>query len=329
MATRFALGHTVTAGIASAKGRIIGAGPYDDFIQIDASIDPGSSGGPLFNLNGAVVSINTAIVAIGQGIGFATPINLAKEVLPQLRETGKVTRGWLGMQVQQVTPELAQSFGLERPHGALVAKVQPNSPAERAGLQRGDIIVTFGGEKIEDMHELPRIVATIPPGTEANVQVIRNGLERTVQVKVSEMPREPRQAAPEDGTVEPGLGLTVQELTPELARRLEVPTTQGVVVTGVVEGSPADEVGIRRGDVILEANQQQITNVQDYQTAVQRAGDTQPGPIGHLYRGNQPRHARRTIALLLCPAHEMQEGDGIHIQRGLFPIGLQHIAATG
>jgi len=129
----FGLGHTVTAGIASAKGRIIGAGPYDDFIQTDASINPGNSGGPLFNLMGEVVGINTAIVATGQGIGFTIPINLAKEILPQLREKGRVTRGWLGVQVQQVTPALAQSLGLERPHGALVADVQPNSPAERAG----------------------------------------------------------------------------------------------------------------------------------------------------------------------------------------------------
>jgi S1-C subfamily serine protease len=201
------------------------------------------------------------------------PINLVKEVLPQLRETGKVTRGWLGVQVQEVTPELAQSFGLERPHGALVAEVQPNSPAEHAGIQRGDIIVTFREEQIEDVHELPRLVATTPPGTEANVQVIRNGQERTAQVKVNEMPGEPHRAALEGGTAEQGLGLTVLELTPELARRLELPSTQGVVVTAVVEGSPADEVGIRRGDVILEANQQQINNVQDYRTAVQRAGD--------------------------------------------------------
>jgi serine protease Do len=186
----FGLGHTVTVGIASAKGRIIGAGPYDDFIQTDASINPGNSGGPLFNLNGEVVGINTAIVAAGQGIGFAVPINIAKEILTQLREQGRVTRGWLAVQVQRVTPELAQSFGLERARGALVVDVQPNSPAEGAGIQRGDVILGFRGEEIEAMHELPHVVATTPPGTEVDLRLIRQGEERTVQVNVAEMPEE-------------------------------------------------------------------------------------------------------------------------------------------
>jgi serine protease Do len=271
----FGLGHTVTAGIASAKGRIIGAGPYDDFIQTDASINPGNSGGPLFNLHGEVVGINTAIIASGQGIGFAIPINLAKDILVQLREEGRVTRGWLGVQVQRVTQQLAQSFGLESARGALVADVQPNSPAERAALQRGDIIVEFGGERIEDMTELPRLVAMTPPGTEADVKVIRKGQEQRVKVKVDEMPQEQRQAAVEGGAPEERLGLIVQELTPELARRLEVPNARGVVVTDVEEGSPADEVGIRPGDVILEVNQQKITSLEDYRAAVQRTGDAE------------------------------------------------------
>ncbi|HXH14289.1 MAG TPA: Do family serine endopeptidase [Alphaproteobacteria bacterium] len=224
----FGLGHTVTTGIASAKGRIIGAGPYDDFIQTDASINPGNSGGPLFNLRGEVVGINTAIVAAGQGIGFAIPINLAKEILPQLREKGRVTRGWLGVQVQQVTPELAQSLGLERARSALVVEVQPNSPAERAGIQRGDVIVGFKGEEIEQMHELPRVVATTPPGTEVEVRLLRKGQEQTVQVKIGEMPQQPQQAAVEGGTPEGELGLAVQELTPEIARSLGLPSAQGV-----------------------------------------------------------------------------------------------------
>jgi serine protease Do len=271
----FGLGHTVTAGIVSAKGRIIGPGPYDDFIQTDASINPGNSGGPLFNLHGEVVGINTAIIASGHGIGFAIPINLAKDILVQLREEGRVTRGWLGVQVQRVTQQLAQSFGLERARGALVADVQPNSPAERATLQRGDIIVEFGGERIEDMTELPRLVAMTPPGTEAEVKVMRQGQEQRVQVKVGEMPQEQRQAAVEGGAPEERLGLIVQELTPELTRRLEVPNARGVVVTDVEEGSPADEVGIRPGDVILEMNQQKITGLEDYRAAVQRTGDAE------------------------------------------------------
>jgi serine protease Do len=269
----FGLGHTMTAGIASAKGRIIGAGAYDDFIQTDASINPGNSGGPLFNVNGEVVGINTAIVAAGQGIGFAIPINLAKNILAQLHAEGRVTRGWLGVQVQQVTPELARSFGLEQGHGALVADVQPNSPAAQAGLQRGDVILEFGGQPIEEMQELPRVVADTTPGTTADVRMLRKGQERTVQVKVGEMPEEQRQAASEAGPPEKRLGLAVEQLTPEIARSLGMSSTQGVVVSEVVEGSPADEAGIRRGDVILEVHQEPITSVRDYQSAVQRAGD--------------------------------------------------------
>jgi serine protease Do len=266
----FGLGHTVTAGIASAKGRIIDASPYDDFIQTDASINPGNSGGPLFNLNGDIVGINTAIAATGQGIGFAIPINLAKEVMTQLREKGRVTRGWIGVQMQRVTPELAQSFGLEQAHGALVAEVQPNSPAERAGIQRGDVIVGFRREEIEDMHELPRVVAMTPPGTEVDLKLIHEGQERTVQVTVDEMPEEQRQAAVGGGTAEDKLGLAVQELTPEIARSLGLPSLQGVIVSHVAEGSPADEVGMRRGDVILEVNQQKVTSLQDYQAGLDR-----------------------------------------------------------
>jgi serine protease Do len=277
----FGLGHTVTAGIASAKGRVIGAGPYDDFIQTDASVNPGNSGGPLFNLRGEVVGINTAIMAAGQGIGFAIPIDLAKEILPQLREKGQVTRGWLGVQVQRVTPELAQSLGLEQAHGALVGEVQPISPAERAGIRRGDVIVGFGGEEIEDMSELPRVVATTPPGTEVDAQLVRKGQEQTVRVVVGEMPREPQQAGVEGGTPEGQLGLAVQELTPEIARSLGVPSESGVVVTGVEQGSPADEVGIRRGDVILEVNQQAVTNVRDYLAAL---GPGEERPVLFLIR---------------------------------------------
>jgi serine protease Do len=280
----FGLGHTVTAGIVSAKGRIIGAGPYDDFIQTDASINPGNSGGPLFNLEGGVVGINTAIVASGQGIGFAIPINVAKDLLVQLREKGKVTRGWLGVQVQRVTPELAKSFGLDRERGALVADVVPDTPAERAGIERGDIIVEFNGRKIEEMNDLPRVVAVTPPGGEAEVKVLRKGQEKVVRVKVAEM-KEERVAGGGGGTIEEGLGLTAQELTPEIARSLGLSDTKGVVVSNVEEDSPADEAGIQRGDLILEVNQKKIANVRDYRAALGRAG----GPESWLFlirRGN-------------------------------------------
>jgi serine protease Do len=280
----FGLGQTVTAGIASAKGRIIGAGPYDDFIQTDASINPGNSGGPLFNLNGEVVGINTAIVASGQGIGFATPINLAKEVLTQLREKGRVTRGWFGVQVQEVTPELAKSFGLERPRGALVADVQPNSPAARAGIQRGDVIVAFNGRSIEDMHELPRVVANMPPGSAVEVRFLRQGRERTARVNVGEMPEERRQAAVGGGASGGELGLAVQPLTPETAGRLGLANAAGVVVSEVEEGSPADEAGIQRGDVILEVNHHKIANPREYQAAIAQAGD-RPSVLFLIRRG--------------------------------------------
>ena len=269
----FGLGHTVTTGIVSAKGRIIGAGPYDDFIQTDASINPGNSGGPLFNMNGEVVGINTAIIASGQGIGFAIPINVAKELLVPLRDKGRVVRGWLGVQVQGVTPELAKSFGLDRERGALVADVMADTPAEKAGIERGDIIVEFNGRRIEEMNDLPRVVATTPPNADVPVKILRKGQEKVVQVKVAELKdKEERVAASSGGTLEESLGLTVQELTPEIARSLRVNESKGLVVTNVEEGSPADEVGLRRGDVIVEVNQKKVDNLRDYRAALGRVG---------------------------------------------------------
>jgi serine protease Do len=267
----FGLGHTVTTGIVSAKGRIIGAGPYDDFIQTDASINPGNSGGPLFNMNGEVVGINTAIIASGQGIGFAIPVNVAKDLLIPLRERGRVVRGWLGVQVQAITPELAKSFGLERERGALVADVMPDTPAEKAGIERGDIVVEFNGRKIEEMNDLPRVVASTPPNAEVPVKILRKGQEKVVHVKVAEL-REERLAASGGGTLEESLGMTVQELTPEIARSLRITEAKGLVVTNVDEGTPADEAGIRRGDVIVEVNQKKVENLRDYRAALGRVG---------------------------------------------------------
>ncbi len=267
----FGLGHTVTTGIVSAKGRIIGAGPYDDFIQTDASINPGNSGGPLFNMSGEVVGINTAIVASGQGIGFAIPINVAKELLVPLREKGKVVRGWLGVQIQRITPELAKSFGLDRERGALVADVMPDTPAEKAGIERGDVIIEFNGRKIDEMNDLPRIVASIPPNTDVPLKILRKGQEKSMHVKVAELKEE--RVAAGGGTLEENLGMTVQELTPEIARNLGLSESKGVVVTNVDEGSLADEAGLRRGDVILEVNQKKIQSLQDYRAALGRVGE--------------------------------------------------------
>jgi serine protease Do len=268
----FGLGQAVTAGITSAKGRMIGAGVYDDFIQTDASINPGNSGGPLFNQDGKVIGINTAIVPTGQGIGFAIPINLAKEILIQLREKGQVTRGFLGVQVQEVAPELDRSFSSERRRGALVAYVQPESPGERAGIEKGDIIVEFNGRKLTDVHELPRLVANTPPGSTAGLGLIRQGRERALRVHIGDIPQEVRQL-PGAGTPEEELGLTVQELKANTAQELGLANGQAVVVTDVEEGSPADEGGLGRGDWILEVNRQKVNNVHDVRAALQRGPD--------------------------------------------------------
>ncbi len=246
----FGLGHTVTAGIVSAKGRIIGSGPYDDFIQTDASINPGNSGGPLFNLKGEVVGINTAIVQGGQGIGFATPIQLAKSVLDQLKDKGKVTRGWLGVYIQPLTPDAAENLGLSARRGALVSDVTSGGPAEKAGIRSGDVIVAFDGKEIRDEHDLPQAVALTKPGKTVDVRLIRGGKETTVAVTIVEMKGEPGKPAGGHDLSSKTLGLTVQDITPEIAQRLEIENTKGVVVTGVADGSPAEEAGFNEGDII-------------------------------------------------------------------------------
>lgn len=266
----FGLSHTVTAGIVSAKGRVIGAGQYDDFIQTDASINPGNSGGPLFNTRGEVVGINTAIVAGGTGIGFAIPVNLVKELLPQLHAKGKVTRGWLGVMIQKVTPELAQSFNLQQPTGALVADVMADSPAAKGGLQRGDVITKFDGAAIHDMHELPRIVANTPVGKQAKVELLRQGQAKTLTVTIAELKEEA--VATASATAEQ-LGMEVQDVTSELAQSMGLRTTEGVLVGAVEEESPAAAAGIRSGDVIIEVNRQRVRNTRDYTEALRQKPD--------------------------------------------------------
>lgn len=263
----FGLAQTVTAGIVSAQGRVIGSGPYDDYIQTDASINPGNSGGPLFNTRGEVIGINTAILAGGQGIGFAIPINMAKAILPQLKETGKVVRGWLGVSVQPVTQELAKSFGLEGERGALVAEVLPNSPAEKSGLKEGDIILEFDGHPIKEMVELPRIVAVTPVGKKVSVLVQRDNRQQTVPVVVEKL--KDGESGAEDSAIDGDrLGLKVVELTPEKAQQMRLQVDKGVVVTEVQNDGLADRAGIQEGDLIREINGVRITTLADYHKAV-------------------------------------------------------------
>ncbi|HML77580.1 DegQ family serine endoprotease [Geobacter sulfurreducens] len=262
----FGLAQTVTAGIVSATGRVIGSGPYDDFIQTDASINPGNSGGPLFSAEGKVIGINTAIIAGGQGIGFAIPINMAKDVIPQLEEKGKVIRGWLGVTVQPITPDLARSFGLEGERGALIADVVKDGPAAKAGLKSGDIVLEFDGKKIREMNELPRIVAATPVGKAALVKVLRDGKMQDVEVSVGRLADTVDESDQKNG--EDKLGMAVRELTRDLAARMGLKETQGVVVTGVKSGSLAEEAGILPGDIVREIGGRSITTMADYEAAI-------------------------------------------------------------
>ena len=264
----FGLDSTVTSGIVSAKGRHIGQGPYDNFIQTDASINPGNSGGPLINLKGEVIGINTAIFSrsgTNIGIGFAIPINLVKELLPQLRGKGKVTRGYLGVLIQKVTPDIADSLGMDKGYGALVANVSKDGPAEKAGVKVGDVIVEFDGKEIKDSGDLPIIVARTPVEKKVRMKVLRDKKEVLLTVSVGELKEEEVVAAlPEKGE----LGMTVQRLTPQIAESLGLEKADGVVVTAVEPGSAADEAGIRRGDVILEVDKKQIRNLDEYRKSI-------------------------------------------------------------
>ena len=270
----FGLENTVTVGIVSAMGRHINQGPYDNFIQTDAAINPGNSGGPLLNTKGDVVGINTAIFSRGGGnigIGFAIPINLAEEVVPQLKEKGHVTRGWLGVMIQKVTPDIAESLNLEEARGALVADVVKDGPADAAGLKQGDVIVEFDGKPINDSAELPLLVAREGVGKTVRLKVLRDKESHEFTVKIAELKEE--EASENGGSSSEDLGLAVQTLTPELSENLNLDKTlKGVVVTQVEPGSPAGEAGLRRGDVILEVNRKPVKTASAYQKIVREAG---------------------------------------------------------
>jgi serine protease Do len=259
----FGLQATVTAGIISAKARHLNQGPFDDFLQTDAAINPGNSGGPLVNMSGEVVGINTAIVAGGSGIGFAIPSNMARRIYTELVAKGKVTRGWLGVSIQPLTPELAKSFGAKDDKGVLISDVVPDSPAARGGFQPGDILVEFEGKRMEGPADLQRAVGLKSPGATAKVRVLRDRGEKTLEVRIGEAPDE-REASPRQGRGRSLLGLDVRPITPEIARQLNLRSTEGVVVARIDESSAAAEAGVQPRDVIREINRQRIRNMTDF-----------------------------------------------------------------
>ena len=270
----FGLNHTVTSGIVSAKGRVIGAGPYDDFIQTDASINPGNSGGPLFNLNGNVVGINTAIIPNGQGIGFAIPVNTAKPLIPQLMSDGTVTRGFLGVSIQTITPELAAALKLEERNGALVSDVMPDGPADQAGIQRGDVILTFNDQHIEDSRDLAATVAGTPVGEDIEVLVLRDGKRTSLPLTVGKMmPDSNAQPQQSEQPERSKWGFRLQEMTPAMARQYGLSEHQGLRVVAVQPDSPAAEAGVRPGDILLQVNQQPVQSLQDVKDALDQADE--------------------------------------------------------
>ena len=263
---------------------MIGSGPYDDFLQTDAPINPGNSGGPLINLKGEVIGINSAIIATGQGIGFAIPSNMAKNVVSQLREKGRVVRGWIGVSIQNVTPEIAQSFGLKEAKGALVADVVAGGPADKAGIKRGDIIVSFNGKDIKNSTDLPWIVAETPVGKTVDVKIIRNGKEMNVSITIEEL-TEQRMAASQMRPFS-DLGMKVENITPAIRSELGIMDKSGVVVTRVAPGGPADDAGIQAGDVIKEINHHQVRNLNDYNEGMGRMEQGKPA-LFLIKRGGQ------------------------------------------
>ncbi|MFP4573847.1 MAG: trypsin-like peptidase domain-containing protein [Desulfobacterales bacterium] len=269
----FGLDHTVTAGIISAKGRVIGAGPYDDFIQTDASINPGNSGGPILNMDGRVVGISTAIVAGGTGIGFAVPSEMAGDIIEELKDTGEITRGWLGVGIQELNKELQEYYDTDK--GVLVTRVFSGDPADEAGIEQNDIIVSVNGKKVESPRELNRIVADIKPGQEADIEFIRKGETKTEKVTIEKRDEqklaEGGSQSGEPEAEEGGLGITVSDITDEIAGQLDLPDTSGALVAEVESGSRAAEAGFRRGDVIKEMNRDSVKSAEEFRKKVDKA----------------------------------------------------------
>lgn len=276
MGNPFGLGGTVTAGIVSAKGRDIGAGPYDQFIQIDAPINQGNSGGPLFTQDGKVVGVNSAILSPSGGsigIGFAIPANVVKSVVAELEKSGHVTRGYAGLEMQSIDPEMAKALHLTGPDGALVAGVAPDGPSAKAGITPGDVIREVDGRAVKNPRELAMQVSSVKPGENVTFAVLRDGKPLTIVLTVAEMPREHQQAAADEQGGHGKVGLALAPISPELRDRLDLPkSTKGAVVSGVQPGSPAEQAGIRPGDVIVGVGSQQVASPEDAVRAIRSAG---------------------------------------------------------
>jgi serine protease Do len=277
----FSLGGTVTAGIVSARNRDINSGPYDNYIQTDAAINRGNSGGPLFNLNGEVIGINTAIISPSGGsigIGFAVPSKTAIAVIDQLREFGETRRGWLGVRIQQVTDDIAESLNIKPPHGALVAGIDEKGPAKPAGIEAGDVIVKFDGNDIKEMRDLPRVVADTPVGKDVEVTIVHKGKEETRTVKLGRLEdgekqaalTPPKSAAPEEkSVVQKTLGLNLANMTDDLRKRYKIKdSVKGVVITGVEAQSPAADKRLNAGDVVVEVSQEAVADTDALQKRV-------------------------------------------------------------
>jgi len=297
----FNVGMTVTAGIVSAKGRILG-GDYDDFIQTDASINPGNSGGPLINTRGEVIGINTAIYSrtgANNGIGFAIPIDMARNVMDQLKAHGRVIRGWLGVEIQEVTPDLAQSFGLPKPEGALVASADKDGPAGKGGIERGDIVLSFNGHPVDDEHELPALVAQTPINQKVPVEVVRNGQHMTLEVTIGER-KEPQVASAK--TEEPGgnWGMQVGDITPEIAQQFHLEGTKGVVIQKVAPDSPSADAGLQPGDVVMEINHDKVAAVSDFVAKAKEAQSKKTPALLLVQRGGA------TLYTVIKPAGQAQ-----------------------
>ena len=264
----FGLEQTVTAGIVSAKGRVIGSGPYDDFIQTDASINPGNSGGPLLNMKGEVIGINTAIVAGGQGIGFAIPVNLAKNVIVQLKSTGEVTRGWLGVGIQDISKEVAEYYGIKEKKGVLVTEVFPGDPADLAGIKPKDIILSVNGKAVDSARQLTGMIADISVGDTIQIKINRNGKSRTTDVKIAKREDTKISGKSTQEREQAQLGIQASEITPETARRFNLKDTAGIIVVGVDPESKAAEAGLQVHDIIREINHKNITSVSDFNKTI-------------------------------------------------------------